>query len=64
MVSRARVESGEGESLTAEAFPLDLPKCGRCWHREESAGKDSAHPDLCARCIRALQGDAGERKFA
>ena len=64
MVSRASVESGKGGSLTAEARLLDLPKCGRCWHREESVGGNSSHPDLCARCVRALQGYAGERKFA
>ena len=63
MVSRVRLESGP-EKLTAEALPLNFPKCGRCWHREESVGADSAHSDLCARCVSALQGDAGGRKFA
>ena len=63
MVSRVRLEPGP-EELTAEARPLDLQKCGRCWHREESVGADSTHADLCARCVSALQGDAGGRKFA
>ena len=64
MVSRVQVESGKGKEVAAEARVLDLPKCGRCWHREESVGADAKHSDLCARCVRALQGDAGGRRFA
>ena len=64
MTSRARVGSGDGEELSAEAVPLSSPKCARCWHREESVGKDSSHPELCGRCVKALRGEVEGRKFA
>ena len=64
MTSRARVKAGRTGELRAEARLLDLPKCGRCWHREEDVGADPAHPDVCGRCVRALKGDAEGRRFA
>ena len=65
MTSRAVVaESGESGELVAEARVLDLRKCARCWHREEDVGMAGSHPDLCARCVRALAGDAEGRRFA
>lgn len=45
-------------------------KCSRCWHREESVVevKDDASADdktnaLCARCLAAMAGDDGGRRF-
>ncbi|MDP3142608.1 MAG: isoleucine--tRNA ligase [Candidatus Omnitrophota bacterium] len=29
-------------------------KCSRCWNFSESVGKDSMHPTLCARCLKAI----------
>ena len=31
-------------------------KCIRCWHRDESVGQSSDHPELCARCIGNITG--------
>ncbi|MBD3173801.1 MAG: isoleucine--tRNA ligase [Armatimonadia bacterium] len=38
------VEQAEGE------------KCPRCWHVETSVGQSDEHPELCARCVRAVTG--------
>ena len=31
-------------------------KCIRCWHKDESVGQSSDHPELCIRCIGNLTG--------
>lgn len=45
--------------------PIDTPevlvskaagvKCDRCWHWEIDVGSISSHPELCPRCVRAVQ---------
>ncbi len=32
-------------------------KCARCWNWSETVGVDSDHPDVCAKCLRALKED-------
>jgi isoleucyl-tRNA synthetase len=39
-------------------------KCGRCWHHTADVGADSAHAELCGRCIRNLFGSGEQRAFA
>jgi isoleucyl-tRNA synthetase len=55
-------EAAAGET-EAQATPLGLPKCGRCWHLRADVGQDPAHPDLCGRCISNLS-EPGERRHA
>jgi isoleucyl-tRNA synthetase len=55
-------EVAQGET-EAQAKPLALPKCGRCWHLRADVGQDPAHPDLCGRCISNL-GEPGETRHA
>jgi isoleucyl-tRNA synthetase len=55
-------EAAQGET-EAQATPLGLPKCGRCWHLRADVGQDPAHPDLCGRCISNLS-EPGERRHA
>jgi isoleucyl-tRNA synthetase len=55
-------ETAQGET-EAQAKPLALPKCGRCWHLRADVGQDPAHPDLCGRCISNLS-EPGERRHA
>ncbi len=58
---------GPAEQAPAEAFraqvewPLRIAgrsspsgKCQRCWRRQTSVGRDTAHPRLCARCVEYL----------
>lgn len=39
-------------------------KCPRCWHYTTDIGQDSAHPELCGRCVTNVAGNGEERKFA
>jgi isoleucyl-tRNA synthetase len=55
-------ETAQGET-EAQAKPLALPKCGRCWHLRADVGQDPAHPELCGRCISNLS-EPGERRHA
>ncbi|MEY3670310.1 MAG: isoleucyl-tRNA synthetase protein, partial [Pseudomonadota bacterium] len=36
-------------------WPVEDPKCGRCWHLRPDVGSHAAHPTLCGRCIENLQ---------
>ncbi len=38
-------------------------KCERCWHRREDVGVDTAHPQLCARCVTNVDGEGEVRHF-
>ena len=31
-------------------------KCSRCWNYATSVGQDNEHPEICSRCLQALQG--------
>jgi len=69
MVSELRVFEGppsepEAADMTAgqrvphlliRAVPSQHAKCARCWNLREAVGRNEAHPDLCARCVRAVQ---------
>jgi isoleucyl-tRNA synthetase len=55
-------EVAQGET-EAQAKPLALPKCGRCWHLRADVGQDPIHPDLCGRCISNLS-EPGETRHA
>ncbi|MGO1399916.1 MAG: isoleucine--tRNA ligase [Moraxellaceae bacterium] len=39
-------------------------KCVRCWHIRDDIGTDSAHPELCARCVTNVSGDGEVRHYA
>jgi isoleucyl-tRNA synthetase len=39
-------------------------KCVRCWHHREDVGADSAHPELCGRCVENVAGAGETRRFA
>jgi isoleucyl-tRNA synthetase len=54
----------EVPGLWVKVEPLDFPKCVRCWHRRPEIGHDSAHPELCERCIKNVAGAGEIRKYA
>jgi isoleucyl-tRNA synthetase len=39
-------------------------KCVRCWHIRDDIGTDSAHPEICARCVTNVSGDGEVRHYA
>ena len=48
--------SGEWDAgLEVSVEKAAAPKCGRCWRYVDTVGKDSAHPDICARCVQNLE---------
>ncbi len=42
----------------------DGTKCVRCWHIRDDIGVDSAHPELCARCVTNVAGNGEVRHYA
>ena len=43
-------------------IPSAHTKCERCWHYRGDVGADSAHPQICGRCVSNLYG-TGERRI-
>ena len=59
----AGVETGL-KGLRVQVNPSAHAKCARCWHRRVDVGGDSAHPQLCARCVTNVAGQGEARRFA
>jgi isoleucyl-tRNA synthetase len=57
-VVRVPEEASEGVSVRASGHD----KCPRCWHYRADVGDDTAHPELCGRCVANLYG-AGEARI-
>jgi isoleucyl-tRNA synthetase len=51
----------EGQALAVTVTPSAAAKCERCWHWRDDVGADAAHPTICGRCVRNLNG-AGEQR--
>jgi isoleucyl-tRNA synthetase len=75
ITSRASVHAAEArpaDALSDAALPglwlrataSTHPKCVRCWHRRPDVGADSAHPELCGRCVTNLAMPGETRRFA
>ena len=54
IVSQTTITAAD-HSLIVQKSPH--AKCARCWHYEPEVGADTAHPELCGRCLRALDGE-------
>jgi isoleucyl-tRNA synthetase len=57
-----RVDGADAEGVAV--LPTAHVKCARCWHWREDVGSDTAHPELCGRCVSNLHGDGEARQFA
>jgi len=66
IVSAVRLRACESAGdAGVSARPSTHAKCARCWHHCASVGEDPRHPEICARCVRAVEeGSAGDRRFA
>jgi isoleucyl-tRNA synthetase len=72
ITSQARVREGTDPAAVATALPgvnirvapSPHPKCERCWHYRADVGADSAHPQLCGRCVANLTGPGEPRTHA
>jgi isoleucyl-tRNA synthetase len=74
ITSDARVHQGQsdtaimvslegGARLGVSVLKSSHEKCGRCWHRREDVGADSAHPALCGRCVVNVAGEGEQRRW-
>ena len=64
ITSRATVHHREGAGLGVDVMPSAHKKCERCWHYRADVGSDSAHPEICARCVSNLFADGEPRQYA
>ena len=46
----------DGKGIKVEVQKADGSKCVRCWNYSTQVGACSEHPELCERCVDALQG--------
>ena len=51
-----------GDTVSVVISRSTHEKCSRCWHRRPDVGSDTAHPELCGRCVENLQGDGEVRR--
>ncbi len=62
MVSSVLLRRGGGG---VKAVPSTQPKCVRCWHHCATVGSSAGHPEICSRCVDAVDNQsAGDRQFA
>ena len=43
--------------------PAAAAKCVRCWQKRPDVGLNSAHPELCGRCVSNIEGPGERRLF-
>ena len=51
----------DGYKFTVKVSKSLNSKCERCWHLNETVGKDDKHPSICKRCIDNISG-SGEKE--
>ena len=51
----------EADGVAVSVFKSKHQKCIRCWHKDESVGQSSEHPELCIRCINNVTGEGEVR---
>jgi isoleucyl-tRNA synthetase len=63
ITSQARVtRTQDGEKIIVAAS--SHAKCARCWHYRADVNADTAHPEICGRCVAHLFGAGEPRKHA
>jgi isoleucyl-tRNA synthetase len=64
LVSHELPLAQQTSTIAIEVIPLaENIKCVRCWHRNESVGTDSTHPELCVRCVSNAFAEGEVRVF-
>ena len=58
------LNNSELEGVFVEVASSDNKKCVRCWHRRPEVGRQSEHPQLCARCVENVEGKGESRLYA
>jgi isoleucyl-tRNA synthetase len=60
----AGAQATELAGLKVNVRKVEHPKCARCWHYREDVGADTAHPEICLRCVENVVGRGEERHYA
>jgi isoleucyl-tRNA synthetase len=58
------VHASDDTEPRIEITPSAHRKCDRCWHWRADVGADTAHPDICGRCVSNLFGTGETRHMA
>jgi isoleucyl-tRNA synthetase len=56
-VACALAEQTISEPLVVRVSRAGGLKCERCWNWRSSVGRSAAHPTLCERCVKVLNGE-------
>lgn len=62
--SETEGEATEVEGLRVAVAKSSHEKCARCWHHREDVGQNTAHPEICGRCVENIDGEGESREFA
>ncbi|WP_323843179.1 isoleucine--tRNA ligase, N-acetyltransferase domain-containing [Moraxella sp. Pampa] len=54
----------QGAEFSVVISPAHGQKCTRCWHIRSDVGTNTAHPELCERCVSNVEGDGEVRHHA
>ena len=66
-VQALTTEQGDATDLSGlrvQVSPADGVKCARCWHICTDVGQHTAHPSLCGRCVKNVDGSGEVRQHA
>ncbi|MEM1243688.1 MAG: isoleucine--tRNA ligase [Pseudomonadota bacterium] len=59
-----QAEASDIEGLWLQVIRSKYKKCIRCWHHRADVGANTAHPEICLRCVENVDGDGEQRQFA
>jgi isoleucyl-tRNA synthetase len=57
-------DSTEVNGLQVSVKKSTHVKCARCWHHRADVGVNSAHPEICLRCVENVDGKGESRRYA
>lgn len=60
----ADAETVELDGLKVAVVKSGSQKCVRCWHYRDDVGSNTAHPEICGRCVDNIEGNGEVRQFA
>ncbi|MFH1621923.1 MAG: isoleucine--tRNA ligase [Candidatus Omnitrophota bacterium] len=55
IVSQVDLKKLDKKEIEIEVLAAEGKKCTRCWNFSSDVGKDNTHPDICQRCISAIE---------
>ncbi|WP_416307572.1 isoleucine--tRNA ligase [Neptunicella sp. SCSIO 80796] len=58
------VVATELDGLWVQITASEGEKCVRCWHYREDVGSNTAHQELCVRCVDNIEGEGEQRQYA